>query len=97
MWFWYMWGISLFVSIVVTGITGMAMAKQIKREYPNYKSKSKSSFIEIVRAYLPLLIPFLNILFVLAMILSYDAIYKKAIDKLKINDINNGEQLREEK
>lgn len=85
MWFLWFYLISLGISLIATLIVGKAIANKIKREHPEIKVKKKSSFSELVSAFLPFTIPFLNLVFVLSLILQQDKMYNATLEKFKSN------------
>lgn len=91
MWLLYFWLISSGMCILTFWLMGLAVAKRIKREYPNYKG-NKKSFAEIICACLPLLIPFINILITIGCVLQQEKVYQDTLEKLNIKDDNKDNQ-----
>lgn len=85
MWFLWFYLISLGISLIATLIIGKAIANKIKREHPEIEVKKKSSFSELVSAFLPFTVPFLNLVFVLFLILQQDKMYNATLKKLRGN------------
>lgn len=72
MWFlWFYLGSIVFCALILLLIS-VGSAKKLKREHPEIKIKkrNKRSFTEVLCAFLPFLIPFLNLVFILVTILT---------------------------
>lgn len=72
MWFlWFYLGSVVFCSLILL-LFSIGCAKKLKRAYPEMKIKkrNKRSFAEVLCAFLPYLIPFLNLFFILVIILT---------------------------
>lgn len=83
MWFLWFWLISVGVCIVVLILYGIASAKRYKREFPNESIKKKKSFAELLCAFLPFMIPFLNLIFLLGIILQGEKVMNESIEKTR--------------
>ncbi len=64
--------ISTALVLIIVVISALSMASELKRE--GLRPKTKSTPIECIRAYLPYLVPFINILLALISIFAYDTI-----------------------
>ena len=73
------------ITLFVVLITLLSVYKELKRD--GYKIKTLSSYPERIRAWLPFLIPFFNIILALIMIFGYEEI----VTKLKIKFPKEGQ------
>lgn len=64
--------ISTVLVLMVICVSAVSMTVELKRE--GLRPKTKSTPIERIRAYLPYLVPFINILLALIFIFAYDTI-----------------------
>jgi len=71
--------ISTVLVFIIVVISALSMASELKRE--GIIPTSKSTLIELIRAYLPYLVPFVNIILGLIFIFNYDTIKEKLRDK----------------
>lgn len=83
MWFLWFWLISVGVCAIVVLLYGTASAKRYKREFPNEPIKKKKSFAELLCAFLPFVIPFLNLILLIAVILQGEKVINESIEETR--------------
>jgi cadmium resistance protein CadD (predicted permease) len=71
--------ISTVLVFIIVVISALSMASELKRE--GIIPTSKSTLVELIRAYLLCLVPFVNIILGLIFIFNYDTIKEKLRDK----------------
>jgi hypothetical protein len=69
--------ISTVICLLVVIISTVSMSAKAKRE--GYKTRRKPSRIEVIRNYLPFLIPLFNIFLALCLVLDYEGSYTRAL------------------
>ena len=79
MWFWWFWGISTVVCLILNEVISIALMNRIKRENPNAKIKiKKKSFAEKftswLKTFLFACVPFVNIVITILMLFAIDSI-----------------------
>lgn len=85
MWFLWFYLISLLLCIIVLLIMAMATKNKIKRECPKLKvkNKNKKSLTEILVSFMPFMVPFLNLIFLVCIMLQSQKVTEETIKKLK--------------
>ena len=84
MWFLYFYVISLVLCSAIVMITMLAIRARINREYKQIVSKiKKRTKMELIRAFIPYLIPFINIILTFIMIINFEEIYLDVVKKYK--------------
>lgn len=78
-WFLKFWIASIVGCVVIVFFVACVMEIEVKREYD--VAKIKRTFAETLRAMIPYAIPFLNVIFVLPLLLSYDNMKRQFILK----------------
>jgi len=85
MWFLWFYLISLLLCVIVLRTIAMATTNKIKREYPELKikHKNKKSWTEILVSFMPFMVPFLNLIFLVCIMLQSQKVTEETIKKLK--------------
>ena len=88
MWFLWFYLISVAICVVILLIMGIAAKNRLKRENAIRKT-TKKSFAELFCAFMPYLIPFVNLILIVCAMLQSNKLINETIKKYKDN---NGEQ-----
>lgn len=83
MWFLWFYLISLGICIFVMVTMGIATKNKIKREFPDLKIKKRKSFSELICAFFPFMIPFVNLVLLLVCIFQQEKVMKETIKRIK--------------
>lgn len=83
MWFLWFYLISIAICMMVLLLISKASANRLKREFPELKIKKKKSFIELICAFLPFMIPFINLVILLFCILQQEKVIQETIEKVR--------------
>ena len=79
------WLISTGIVVLIANINIKALKIRYIREYG--KPSGKTTFVELLSAYIPLLIPYVNILLVITMIFNEEEVYQKVVKNIKSRGI----------
>ena len=83
MWFLWFYLISITICMIVLLLISKASANRLRREFPEFKIKKKKSFSELICAFLPFTIPFINLVFLLFCILQQEKLIQETIEKIR--------------
>jgi len=85
MWFLWFYLISLLLCVIVLLTIARATKNKIKRECPELKvkNKNKKSWTEILVSFMPFMVPFLNLIFLVCIMLQSQKVTEETIKKLK--------------
>lgn len=88
MWFLWFYLISIAVCIIVLLTFAKAITNRLKREFPELKIKKNKSFSELICAFLPFMIPFVNLILLVVCILQQEKTIKETIKNVKKDQEN---------
>ena len=83
MWFLWFYLISIAICIIVLLLISKATANRLRREFPEFKIKKKKSFSELICAFLPFIIPFINLVIFLFSIFQQEKVIQETIEKVR--------------
>ena len=83
MWFLWFYLISIAICIIVLLLISKATANRLRREFPEFKIKKKKSFSELICAFLPFIIPFINLVILLFCIFQQEKVIQETIKKVR--------------